>query len=389
MYQWVEFTREELYEMVWSRPPSIAAKEIGVSAFVLALECKRAGIPLPSRGHWATATIGHPATSRPLPGAKSGQPTVVRFSVLAIPPAWPPKISGPAVHQIGVPRQLRKPHRLVTELKAAAKSTEEDNGVLALNYSNVLRIRASRRQLPRALILMDTLIKGFERCGYAVRIGERSETELILKEGVIPFRLDERTKRTTPPPTPHSKGGRHSTHHETWRPAFVLVATGEFTLSFQRYRLVGCRHTWRDRTGIALEAQLNQVMETIPSWEAALKARRLECEDQDAKAREAEALRVSRAREQEVLRRQRARLVSHLSSWERAERLRRFVAAVQAAGGHNKKALAWVEWANAQVLALDPLCPSHSAVTDLEINLEHHFTGSAIWEKPTRDWWNE
>lgn len=290
---------------------------------------------------------------------------------------------------IAVPARLRRPHPLVADLQAAARGAEEDKGVLALNYSKVLRVRTSPQCLARALILINTLIKEFESRGYKVRIGKRAETELILEEGAIPFRLDERTKQVAPPPPPPRPKGGRTPFLEPWRPAFDLVATGEFTLAFERYRLHGCRHSWRDRSGATLEAQLHEVMEAIPSWEAALKTRRLEKESLELKAREAEARRVVTAREQEFLRRQRVRLVSDLSAWEHAERLRRFIAAVQEASSESDETRAWLVWANEQVRMLDPLCSRLSAVTNLDVKIEDSFTGYSAWEKAAKDWWTQ
>lgn len=130
---------------------------------------------------------------------------------------------------ITVPTQLRRPHPLVADLRAAANDAEEDKGVLALNYSKVLRVRTSRKCLTRALILINTLIKEFESRGYKVAVGERAETELILKEGAGSMRLDERTKQIAPPPPPpRPKTARPDRFYDPWRPAFLLVPTGEF-----------------------------------------------------------------------------------------------------------------------------------------------------------------
>lgn len=290
---------------------------------------------------------------------------------------------------ITVPAELRNPHPLVAELRTAAKGAQEDKGVLALNYSKVLRVRTSRQCLARALILIDTLIKEFESQGYKVRLGDRAETELIVGEGAISFRLDERTKRVAPPPPPpRPKGGRQTSFYEPWRPAFVLVATGEFTLSFERYRLHGCRQSWRDRSGAMLESQLHEVMEAIPTWEAALKAQRLERESFEQEVREAEARRVALAREAEILRRQRARLVENLIAWENAERLRRFIATVEEVSEESESTQAWLAWAKGQVLMLDPLSSKLADATSLDIKLEHHFRGLPAWEKTVKDWWS-
>jgi len=293
------------------------------------------------------------------------------------------------VRPIAVPAQLLKPHPLVAELQAAARSAQEEKGVLALNYSKVLRVRTSTRCLARALILINTLIKEFKSRGYEVRIGKRAETQLILEEGEISFRLDERTKQAAPPPPPpRPKGGWRTPFHEPWRPAFVLVATGEFTLAFERYRLYGCRHSWRDHAGATLESQLHEVMAAIPSWEAALRTRRIEKESLELKARDAEARRVATAREQEILRLQRAKLVSDLSAWEHAERLRRFITAVQEVASQDDETRAWLDWANSQVRMLDPLRSSLSAVTNLDVKVADSFTGYLTWDEPEKGWWS-
>lgn len=388
MYKQIEFTREDLYKMVWERPVLIIAKEIGVSDVAVAKACRKAGIPLPNRGHWAIVKAGRTVKVPPLPKPKLDQPGSVWFTVLENPPPKPPKVEVPAGPLIDVPTELVKPHRLVAELKAAAKDRGEDKGVIPLNYQKFLRVRTSAAQLERALILMDTLIKQFEDKGCKVRISEKNaETELVLKEGTIVFRLDERTKQTSPPPPPPRPPGRRGEHHyEPWRPAYILVGTGEFTLEFSR-GISNCPSTWKDRAKASLEAQLHEVIAAIPSWNAALLSNRLQREEREAREREAEKRRVAAARAQEILRLQRAKLVNNLRAWEQAERLRRFIAAFEQKGDQSAEAQAWLEWANLQVQALDPLCSDLKGVLDPSVELSEYFTGRGSWEKQPKDWW--
>jgi hypothetical protein len=167
----------------------------------------------------------------------------------------------------------------------------------------------------------------------------------------------------------------------------VLVGSGEFTLDFGKYRLDGCRRVWKDRRGCPLEAQLHEVIEALPSWEAALKVRRLKGEDREAKQRSAEERRVAEARAMEIVRRQRAALVKNLQAWEQAERLRRFAAAVESAS-KSSEAMAWLEWAKVQIDALDPLRSNLEGVTNLQVQLESYFTGPSSWDTPLKDWWS-
>lgn len=56
MYKHVEFTREEIYELVWRRPVLAIASELGVSDVALSKACRRAGVPLPGCGYWASVS---------------------------------------------------------------------------------------------------------------------------------------------------------------------------------------------------------------------------------------------------------------------------------------------------------------------------------------------
>lgn len=392
MYKQLSFTREELYQMVWARPVLLIAKDIGISDVALSKACRRAGIPLPQRRHWAVLKSGRKIKTPALPSRKAAQPEVVQFSVLENPPPpRPPKASRPAIPSIDVPAALVKPHPLIVELKAAADRAEEDKGVLVLDYQKVLRLRVSSLHLPRALILLDTLIKQLALRGYKIEIGgAHKETELILNEGQLSFRLDERTTQQTPLPPPRlpGKARNHDAYYSPWQPAYVLVATGEFVLQFGVYALRNVRRTWKDKAGRPLESQLHEVFEAIPSWEASLKARRLEDEERRERFHREEEYRAAVARRREVLRRQRAGLFNNLQAWERSARLLQFIAAVEATGDDSEQTLQWVAWAKEQARLIDPIQGDLSALTNLAVKIEGHFQAPSSWEKIPQDWWN-
>src|SRR5258708_37457864 len=51
-------SREDLYELAWSKPISELAKDFGISDVGLAKRCRRLGVPLPGRGYWARVDAG-------------------------------------------------------------------------------------------------------------------------------------------------------------------------------------------------------------------------------------------------------------------------------------------------------------------------------------------
>ncbi|MGR9253056.1 hypothetical protein [Rhizobium leguminosarum] len=60
------FSRQELYDLVWSRPILQLAEQFGISDRGLAKTCERYHIAVPGRGYWAKVEAGLPATKTPL-----------------------------------------------------------------------------------------------------------------------------------------------------------------------------------------------------------------------------------------------------------------------------------------------------------------------------------
>jgi hypothetical protein len=397
MRRQIHLTRQQLHALVNARASAAVAQEIGVSERALKKACERSGIPLPGRDYWAALGTASPLPLPKLPPPELGQPRNILFSVEENPRPRPPKPQPAAVTEsvaspvppsapvskpvVVVPSRLTKPHPLVEAVEEAAKGRKEDKGVLPFRYDELLRVRTSVRSLRRSLLLLDTLIKAFERKGFQVRVGggwRKNETELVLKQGAIEFRLDERTKQT-PPPRPRSPYGS---------PRYVLVATGEFTLSFDSYLVRGLPHQWRDKPGRPLELQLDEVMAAIPLWEAALLADRLRKEEEAARAKAAEERRVAEAKRRETVRRQRVQLVSNLLKWEQASRLRAFVAAVEAIGDESPATQQWLAWAREQVAMLDANQANLARLTNLEVDLSGYVPPQPYAEKPALDWWS-
>ena len=58
--------REQLYELVWSKPMRHLAKDYGVSDRAMAKLCVRKQVPVPPRGYWAQIKSGHKVVQPPL-----------------------------------------------------------------------------------------------------------------------------------------------------------------------------------------------------------------------------------------------------------------------------------------------------------------------------------
>ena len=54
----MEKSRNELYELVWTKPMTHLSKELGLSDVGLRKICVKFGIPLPLRGYWSRLQFG-------------------------------------------------------------------------------------------------------------------------------------------------------------------------------------------------------------------------------------------------------------------------------------------------------------------------------------------
>jgi hypothetical protein len=63
----VTLNRDELYDLVWSRPRSQLCREYGISDVGLAKICKRHQVPYPPRGYWAKVRNGRKVRKPALP----------------------------------------------------------------------------------------------------------------------------------------------------------------------------------------------------------------------------------------------------------------------------------------------------------------------------------
>lgn len=60
-------SREDLYELVWSKPMTELAQDFGLSDVALAKRCRELAVPIPGRGYWARVSAGQTPRQPSLP----------------------------------------------------------------------------------------------------------------------------------------------------------------------------------------------------------------------------------------------------------------------------------------------------------------------------------
>lgn len=67
----LEEERQKLFAMVWARPASEVARELGISGVALGKRCRRLQVPKPPRGYWARVASGKTPRRPPLPAYRA------------------------------------------------------------------------------------------------------------------------------------------------------------------------------------------------------------------------------------------------------------------------------------------------------------------------------
>lgn len=396
MYTFVSFTVEELFEKVWQTPMVKLAHEIGVPDVAVAKACRKAGIPLPGRGHWAKSEKQR--QRKPKPPQVEGN---VRFQVLDRDNslvATGTDLNSPIVRRtIEAPYQLSEPHALVSQWLKSAKTSKVKDGYLDYAGKRVLNVMISSTLIERCAILFDALIKEGEAEGCSWKINAEGKTVITVNDEPISVRLVERLdKHPIPPPPPPKRrpGAPWEPNFMSLRsPQFEWASTGELTFQIEARMDYGERKNWKDTKTAPLEKKLSSILAGLNSASVSIKVLREKEEARNREWAEDERRRLERARTTETQRRLRLSVVKHTERWERAERLRAFIKAVEdrlkiAPIADQEMANPWIDWARKQADLLDPLKGNLALITTLDVELESWFSGSQ-YGQAEKGWWSE
>jgi hypothetical protein len=395
--QTIRFTREEIYEKVWSKPMSSLAKEWGISDVGLAKICKRYNIPRPGLGHWARKQHGYNPTQPPLPQLE-GKVIIEIERVEKQNRIFDLKQAQEAVQkaafekemesQVIVPRALIDPHPLVAKTEKSLRTAKpDDRGILRAYGPGTLSAAVGRNSIDRAMRILNTLIKALEKRGIKVKVDEtesqghqyysyrRSSAQgktlaSVLGEWVE-IGIEEHANRKGHELTQKEKDEQRKYGRPLYPPMYDFSPNGRLVLRIKNVHSRQVRHTWSDTVGKRLENLLNSFIVGLTNAAVDIRASRLERE-REARERE-ERRRI--AEEEERLRREEERrlkiLDEQVSNWHKSQKIRQYVEAVRKMaiwkygsvepGSELEK---WITWAIRQANKLDPLIMSFSSMSN-------------------------
>ncbi|HEV7252670.1 MAG TPA: hypothetical protein VGN97_06180 [Mesorhizobium sp.] len=302
------FTRQELYDLVWSTPIATLAARFDVSDRGLAKTCARYQIPVPGRGYWAKLAAGEPATKTPfwniqnpaletvhIGGSKPAVNSYVAFAIEAasstVQELRAEREARPRREKQSEPRApkepvalppVRQPHASISGLVSALKSAKPDP------YGEISTpgIRIHQRSATRLSTFLHHL---------AVALSDRNIVLSHDNKGVraaidpddVPFEIAESRSREKHVPTP-AESKKHEEHErrrelarrrgqwlypESFWPEYDYIYSGKLTLEVQNWA-DGARKRRGDGKHQSLEAMLDAIADGILFHLAHRKARR-------------------------------------------------------------------------------------------------------------------
>ena len=172
----VKLTRKELYDLVWAEPLSRLAKRFKISDNGLRKICKRMHIPIPAIGHWQKIQYNKKVVITKLPEKYDGKEEIILHekgsddaendSPLAQQRRLVSLIESAKDLELQVPSRLSsRPDKLITSTGnyyEAYRKRHRGNYTSYPERINVLDIEVSEENIPRALRLLDTIIKALK-----------------------------------------------------------------------------------------------------------------------------------------------------------------------------------------------------------------------------------
>lgn len=365
-----EISREELFELVWRKPMTRLAEEFDLSDQGLSKICTRHAIPKPPPGYWAKLEAGKEVERRKLPPCPAGTASIIRITQSGQfqrkSREGRNRVEEVAVNiaKTSIPGTLRNLHPIVAawvdehrkeqvELRARFRAHRPDD----LWWGEEELADLTERDLYRFRVT-SALLKGFEtQGGRALEGSIRGKLKLEVSGEEFEVSVVEKMYQFHGRPSDEPKGWTaYPCHHNS-----ALAPTGFLRFTITTYLGTGVKKEWVETSKLNGEGLLPLVIAGLMLAGPALAARREEFAERDRRI-EAERIAEEERRrlvqfEQEKWRRFRDRA----KDWEEAQRLRSFLAAIEA----NPQGLAeeidgmsaadWLQWAHRKIVELDPL----------------------------------
>ena len=257
-------------------------------------------------------------------------------------------------------KRLHNPHPLVRRTRAKLEKCKPDKyGAIGAWGKQCLDLRIAPNSIDRALRIMDSLIKAFEKYGYTVG----SDTEWNNHPNSYVMIFGEKVKFSIYEGSIQSLDKKwneedyFSSHHK-----YKYRMSGKLQFQLDGRYSRGIRNKWSDTVRKQIEDCLRDVLI------GAIKLAHFACAERERREEEArrwEEERIRRAEEQrrhEEEMKRRSELENQALSWNKSKQLRKFIAEVErkvsmqmCSVNDQTRMIEWLAWAKEHADRIDPL----------------------------------
>lgn len=344
-------TRKELYELVWSQPMLSLSKKYTISDTGLKKACVRLNIPLPKAGHWQKLQFGKKINQPKLPANDAGVQEITLslrteeakdiFGEPSPIKILQKEIENHLQSKLTVPETLTQPDKLVIETKTALRSQKPDNWLYKGTVSCagiVLDTRVAPKNITRAILFWDTLIKALRIRGHDIQFRNR-ETYVIVEGHDFKILFRERMKREV-----YKDGNWERT---VYQPTGILY--------FQLYSYP--RKEWVDGK-LPLEQQLSKIIAKLELAGRYWTLLRMQQKKETDERKEKERIIKEFEHRQEKDLADFKDMLQKASMWHKANNLRNYINEIEtkslANNNHSEEFKTWLVWAHKKADWYDP-----------------------------------
>jgi hypothetical protein len=303
-----ELSRKELYNLVWCKPMSGLAQEMGISDRGLAKVCARNNIPVPPRGYWARKEAGQPVKQPPFHATPPGKPDRVFIEGNPLPDVLKAVLQEEKQRRREKPvspatplKIVDEPHQSIASTVDALRGAKPDkDGVISACQRGHCGISIGATSLERVISILDALARRVEERGMALTPLDNEMRISIDKDG-IECSIVEKVERVKHIPSVEELAEEDRLEKKRARdgargiwdfpaprpyPEFDFIRTGNLSVEIKR-QYTGAdslRRNWRDGRK-TIEDQLDEAVSGMLAYLVAVKERRLRDEERDRKSK--------------------------------------------------------------------------------------------------------
>ncbi len=193
------FTREEFYDLVWSKPMTHLSKDFGISDVALHKICKKHGIPNPPLGWWAKKAAGKKVRQTPLPRAKVGSADRITMADANLSREASSLAAARDQARIlaseGNNDQSPIDHPVVEHtLAKLTKAKASDIGIVAVSDSGLIKCTIASSSIERLKVILPRIAHAASLQGFDI-VADRDSARFKSETETVDFSITETIRR--------------------------------------------------------------------------------------------------------------------------------------------------------------------------------------------------